>query len=281
MEINVVTKTVLVTGASSGFGRLIAKKFHSEGWNVVATMRSPQSEQELSQLDNVLVTELDVTKPATIANAIKQATDKFGTIDTWVNNAGLGIAGPMEGISDEKIREQMDVNFFGIINTMKGILPLMRSNKSGTVINISSVGGRVAFPYFSIYMASKHALEGLTDSMQYELEPFGVRLKLIEPGVFKTGFGENSAQADTTNLADYHEINQKFYDKYFKIEGSSLDDGDPQQVADVTFEAATDNSERLRYLVGESANQTFAARQQMSDVDFKNMMKQHVLAGIG
>lgn len=276
-----MANTVLVTGASSGFGKLIAKKFQSEGWNVVATMRSPQKEQELNQLDNVLVTELDVTKPATIANAIEEATDKFGTINTWVNNAGLGIAGPMEGISDEKIREQMEVNFFGIINTMKGILPLMRSNKSGTVINVSSIGGRLAFPYFSVYMASKHALEGLTDSMQYELEPFGIRLKLVEPGLFKTAFGANSVQSDTTTLADYHEANQKFYDKYFNIEESSLDDGDPQQVADATFEAATDNSERLRYLVGESANQTYAARQQMSDIDFKNLMKQQVLVGIG
>ncbi len=274
-------KTVLITGASSGFGKLIAKKFQSEGWNVVATMRSPQKETELNQLDNVMVTELDVTKPDTITSAIKQAIDKFGTIDTLVNNAGLGIAGPMEGISDEKMRHQFDVNLFGIINTMKGVLPVMRSNKSGTIINISSIGGRVAFPYFSIYMASKHAVEGLTDSMQYELAPFDIRLKLVEPGLFKTDFGNKSVQADTSEFEDYDEANQKFYDKYFVVEGGSLDDGDPQQVADATYEAATDNSERLRYLVGQSANQILAARQQMSDVDFKGMMTQTVLTAAG
>lgn len=275
-------KTVLITGTSSGFGKLIAKKFHSEGWNVVATMRSPQKEVELKQLHNVLVTELDVTKPHTINNAIKEGIDKFGTIDTLVNNAGLGIAGPMEGFTDEQIRHQFDVNLFGIINTMKGVLPLMRAKKSGTVINVASIGGRVAFPYFSIYMASKHAVEGLTDSMQYELDLFGIRLKLVEPGLFKTDFGKKSVQADTSisNLGDYHETNQKFYDKYFVVEGGSLDDGDPQQVADATFEAATDNSERLRYLVGESANQILAARQQMDDASFKNMMKQTVLSSI-
>ncbi len=273
-------KTVLITGASSGFGKLIAKKFQSEGWNVVATMRSPQKETELNQLDNVLVTELDVTKPNTIDNAIKEATDKFGTIDVLVNNAGLGIAGPLEGIDNDEIRNQMDVNLFGPINTMKAVLPQMRAKKSGTIINVSSIGGRVAFPYFSVYMASKHALEGLTDSMQYELDPFGIRLKLVEPGVFKTAFGENSTQSETSNMADYHETNKKFYDKFFKTEGSSLDDGDPQQVADAVYEAVTDNSEQLRYPVGASAIQTLAARQQMSDIDFKNMMKQHVLAGI-
>ncbi|MBL4907817.1 MAG: SDR family oxidoreductase [Sneathiella sp.] len=272
--------TVLITGASSGFGKLIAKKFQSEGWNVVATMRSPQKETELNQLENVLVTELDVTKPNSIAKAIITATDKFGTIDALVNNAGLGIAGPMEGISNDEIRNQMDVNLFGPINTMKAVLPQMRAKKSGTIINVSSIGGRVAFPYFSVYMASKHALEGLTDSMQYELDPFGIRLKLVEPGVFKTAFGENSTQSETSKMADYHETNQKFYDKYFKTEGSSLDDGDPQQVADAVYEAATDNSEQLRYPVGASAIQTLGARQQMSDIDFKNMMKQHALAGI-
>ena len=174
----------------------------------------------------------------------------------------------------------MEINLFGPINTMKSVLPQMRAKKSGTIINVSSIGGRVAFPYFSVYMASKHALEGLTDSMQYELDPFGIRLKLVEPGVFKTSFGENSTQSETSNMEDYHEANKKFYDKYFKVEGSSLDDGDPQQVADAVFEAATDDSEQLRYPVGASAVQTLGARQQMNDVDFKNMMKQHALAGI-
>ena len=275
-----MSNTVLITGASSGFGKLTAKKFQKEGWNVVATMRSPQKENELKQLDNVLVTELDVTKPETVASAIKAATEKFGTIDVLVNNAGLGITGPMEAFTDEQIRYQMEVNFFGIINAIKGVLPLMREKTSGTIINISSIGGRVAFPYFSIYMSTKHAVEGLTDSMQYELEPFGIKLKLVEPGVFKTAFGTNSAQADTSHFEDYHEASQKFYDKYFKVEGSSLDDGDPQQVADAVYEAATDNSERLRYVVGESARQVLEARHQMNDIDFKKMMTGHTLAGI-
>lgn len=274
------SKTVLITGASSGFGKLTAKKFQKEGWNVVATMRSPKKENELKQLDNVLVEELDVTKPETIATAMKAATDTFGTIDVLVNNAGLGIAGPMEAFTDEQVRYQMEVNFFGIINAIKRVLPLMREKKSGIIVNISSVGGRVAFPYFSIYMSTKHAVEGLTDSMQYELEPFGIRLKLVEPGVFKTAFGSNSAQADTSHFEDYHEVNKKFYDKYFRVEGSSLDDGDPQQVADAVYEAATDNSDRLRYLVGESAKQVVGARHQMNDIDFKKMMTKHALAGI-
>ncbi len=145
-------KVVLITGASTGFGKLTTKKFQAEGWNVVATMRSPQKENELNQLDNVLVTALDVTKPETIANAVKEATDKFGTIDVLINNAGYGTMGPMEVGSDEQIRYQMEVNFFGLINVTKRVLPIMRVQKKGTIINISSMGGRTTFPYLSLYM---------------------------------------------------------------------------------------------------------------------------------
>jgi NAD(P)-dependent dehydrogenase (short-subunit alcohol dehydrogenase family) len=211
---------------------------------------------------------------------VQEATAKFGSIDVLVNNAGLGIAGPMEPIKDEQIRGQMEVNFFGIINTIKGVLPSMRERRSGTIVNVTSIGGRVAFPYFSVYMASKHAVEGLTESMQYELEPFGINLKLVEPGLFKTSFGSNSVKANTDDFGAYREITQKFFDKYFVVEGGSLDDGDPQQVADAIYEAGTDQSGRLRYLVGASATQTLEARRQMSDIDFKNMMKQLVLDGL-
>lgn len=265
-----MSKTVFITGASSGFGKLAVKKFQSEGWNVVATMRSPQKENELNQLDNVLVTKLDVTKPETIANAVKKTIAKFGAIDVLVNNAGYGAIGPMEAGTDVQIRYQMEVNFFGLINVTKGVLPQMRSQKRGTIINISSMGGRVAIPYLSLYHATKFAVEGLTESMQYELNPLGINLKIIEPGAFKTDFGTRSLQLfDTSNFEDY----QNGFQKFTKTLESAVEGGGvAQEVANTIFEAATDNSERLRYLIGEDAIQMVGASTQMDDVTFKKMI---------
>ncbi len=265
-----MSKTVFITGASSGFGKLSAKKFQAEGWNVVATMRSPEKENELNLLDNVLVTELDVTKPDTIAIAVKQATEKFGSIDILVNNAGYGTMGPMEAGTDTQIRHQMEVNFFGLINVTKGVLPQMRAQKNGTIINISSIGGRSTFPYLSLYHATKFAVEGLTESMQFELNPLGINLKIVEPGAFNTDFGSRSMEMfDTSQLVDYQENVQKFFKN---IETAMANSGDPQEVADVIYEAATDKSERLRYPVGEDAIQILEGRKQMDDASYKNMM---------
>ncbi len=269
-----MSKTVFITGASTGFGKLSAKKFQREGWNVVATMRSPQKENELNQLDNILVTELDVTKPETITNAVNEAIEKFGTIDVLVNNAGYGAAGPMEAGTDAQIRYQMEVNFFGLINVTKGILPVMRAKKSGTIINISSMGGRITFPYLSLYHATKFAVEGLTESMQYELDPLGINLKIVEPGAFNTDFSTRSLQLfDTSNLEDYQEHLQKFLKVMEATAGSS---GDPQEVAETIYAAATDSSDRLRYLVGEDAIQILGARGQMDDASFKKMMLENL-----
>ena len=269
-----MSKTVFITGASSGFGRLTTKKFQAEGWNVVATMRSPKKENELNQLDNVLVAELDVTKPETITNAVKEATDKFGTIDVLVNNAGYGTMGPMEAGTDEQIRYQIEVNFFGLINVTKSVLPIMRAEKKGIIINISSMGGRTTFPYLSLYHATKFAVEGLTESIQYELNPLGINLKLVEPGAFKTDFSTRSLQLfDTSGFEDY----QEHLNKYLNQLGNAVENAaEPQEVVDTIYEAATDDSDRLRYLVGADAKQTLEARSQMDDGSFKKMMTEQL-----
>src|ERR1700743_1347839 len=157
--------TVLITGASSGFGRETAKLFHSKGWNVIATMRSPEKETELTALPNVLVTKLDVTDSASIKSAIAAGTEKFGGIDVLVNNAGYGAMGPLEASTEAQVRNQFEVNFFGLVAVTKAVLPLMREKRSGVIINVSSVGGRVTFPFSSLYHATKFALEGLTESI--------------------------------------------------------------------------------------------------------------------
>jgi NAD(P)-dependent dehydrogenase (short-subunit alcohol dehydrogenase family) len=166
-------KTVLITGASSGFGRETVKLFHKNGWNVVATMRSPEKETELNTLSNVFVSKLDVTDKATIKNTVAQSIEKFGSIDVLVNNAGYGAMGALEAATEQQIKQQFDVNLFGLIAVTQAVLPGMREHKTGIIINVSSVGGRLTFPFSSLYHATKFALEGLTESMQYELNPLG------------------------------------------------------------------------------------------------------------
>lgn len=267
-----MSKTVLITGSSTGFGRLIAKKFQAEGWNVIATMRSPEKETELNQLDNVLVSRLDVVDKSSIEVSVKKGIEKFGSIDVLVNNAGYGTVGPIEAATEEEIRKQFEVNFFGLIEVSKAVIPQMRKQQSGIIINFSSIGGRVTFPFFSLYHASKFAVEGLTESMQYELNPFGIRMKIVEPGGFKTDFATRSLNIfDISQTPHYQSHIAKFTEAMQARMGGN--DQDPQDVADIVFEASTDGEERLRYMVGADALQMMEMRKQMDDVSFKNTVK--------
>jgi NAD(P)-dependent dehydrogenase (short-subunit alcohol dehydrogenase family) len=261
--------TVLITGASSGFGRETAKLFHNNGWNVIATMRSPEKETELSSLNGILISKLDVTDKATIQSAVKEGIEKFGKIDVLVNNAGYGALGALEPAPEEEIKKQFDVNLFGLIAVTQAVLPIMREQRSGTIINLSSVGGRITFPFCSLYHATKFAVEGLTESMQYELNPLGIKLKIVEPGGYKTEFaGRSMAFLGGGGLADY----QSSFDKFVtSIENWPMSEN-IGEVANAIYEAATDGTEKLRYPVGHDAVLLIQTRREMDDVDFKKMM---------
>jgi NAD(P)-dependent dehydrogenase (short-subunit alcohol dehydrogenase family) len=262
-------KTVFITGASSGFGRETAKLFHQNGWNVIATMRSPEKETELSALSNVLISKLDVTDKLSVQNAVKEGIEKFGKIDVLVNNAGYGAMGALEAATEEQVKQQFDVNFFGLIEVTRAVLPIMRQHKTGIIINVSSVGGRLTFPFCSLYHASKFAVEGLTESMQYELNPLGIRLKIVEPGGYKTEFaGRSMALFGVDGMNDY----KAPFDKFITMIDQWPMSENIGEVAGAIYEAATDGTEKLRYPVGHDAVQMIAARQQMDDVDFKKMM---------
>jgi len=179
-------KTILITGASSGFGRETAKLFHSKGWNVIATMRSPEKETELSTLSDILISRLDVTDKLTIQSAVAAGIAKFGQIDVLVNNAGYGAMGALEAATEQEVRQQFEVNLFGLIEVTKAVLPAMRQEKSGIIINVSSVGGRVTFPFSSLYHATKFAVEGLSESLSQEVAPLGIKVLIVEPGPFRT-----------------------------------------------------------------------------------------------
>lgn len=266
-----MTKTVLITGTSSGFGKLTAKKFHNEGWNVIATMRSPEKETELNQLENVLVTKLDVIDTESIKQAVNKGIERFGKIDVLVNNAGYVVAGVVEEISNSDLQKQFNVNVFGVVNTMKAILPHFRANKSGTIINLSSVGGKITTPLMALYQSSKFAIEGLTEAMQYELNPLNIQIKMIEPGAYNTNLGTSMNLTPTADDSDYKTFVDNSLAAYAKWAGQGQD---PQEVADAIFTASTDNSGQLRYPVGADAIQMLEARKNMSDIEFKNMIKQ-------
>ncbi|SHM76829.1 SDR family oxidoreductase [Mucilaginibacter sp. OK098] len=262
-------KTVLITGASSGFGRMAAKLFHTKDWNVIATMRSPEKEVELTTLSNVFISKLDVTDKLSIQNTVAAGIEKFGKIDVLVNNAGYGALGALEAATEEQVKQQFDVNLFGLIEVTKAVLPGMRQQKSGIIINVSSVGGRITFPFCSLYHATKFAVEGLTESLQYELNPLGIRLKIVEPGGYKTEFAGRSMNLFGANdLNDY----KPAFDNFIAMLDNWPMSENIGEVADAIYEAATDGTEKLRYPVGHDAAQLIEARQQMDDVDFKKMM---------
>lgn len=262
-------QTVLITGASSGFGKAAVALFHEKGWNVVATVRSPEATTAFAALKNVLVTRLDVTDKSSIQAAVAAAISQFGQIDVLVNNAGYGTLGALEAASDEVIRQQFDVNVFGLIEVTKAVLPGMRARKTGTIINISSVGGRLTFPFSTLYHSTKFAVEGLTESLQYELNPLGIRLKLVEPGGYKTDFANRSMiYYGSGGLDSYQEPFDRFAGM---IEHWPMSEN-LGEVADAIYRAATDGTAALRYPVGHDALELLKARQQMDDVAFKAML---------
>jgi NAD(P)-dependent dehydrogenase (short-subunit alcohol dehydrogenase family) len=240
--------TVLITGASSGIGKATVEYFAMRNWQVVATMRRPEKSPELAALENVLCLRLDVSDLSSIESAIDQAIAHFGKIDVIVNNAGYGAVGAFEAANVAEIQAQFDTNVFGLMNVTRAILPHFRQRRQGMVINISSIGGRLAFPIYSLYHATKWAVEGFSESLQYELLPFNIQVKLIEPGAIKTDFYSRSqtifAKAD---LTDYEAYQSRVLAKIQKVEENAPL---PIVVAKTIYQAATDNSDRLRYSVG-------------------------------
>lgn len=267
-------KTILITGTSSGIGKATAITFAREGWNVIATMRSPEKETELTRLDNVLVTQLDVEKPVTITSAVQQGIGKFGRIDVLVNNAGYGEFGIFETTPEEQVRTQFEVNLFGVMNTIRALLPHLRERKSGMIVNISSGVGRFTLPLLSLYASSKFALEGFSEALSYELGALNIVVKIVEPGGTHTNFTNVSfGRSSNQSIPEAYEpfvaaANQQF---------ASLVDSEmitSDQVADVIYQAVTDGKDTLRYVAGaEGFKQRLAARFTLPDQEYVNSVK--------
>lgn len=259
-------QTILITGASSGIGKETAKLFQSKGWNVIATMRNPDKETELKQLENVLVSQLDVLNVDSIQNAFKEGLQKFGSIDVLLNNAGYGAYGPLEAFSRDQVLRQFNTNVIGLLDVTKAVLPHFRQNKKGIIINISSIGGKMTFPLGSLYHGTKFAVEGISESLNYEVEQFGGQVKIVEPGMIATDFSGRSFDfSNDESMAEY----QKIVGALMTAMPTMGENASPASVvAEVIFEAATDGKNQLRYTAGEDAKMLLANRNQYDDATF-------------
>jgi short-subunit dehydrogenase len=244
-----VHKSILITGASSGIGCATANYFAENNWNVFATMRNTEGFINKYPIYITPLT-LDVTNKQSIKNCIASILTITKSIDVVVNNAGFGGYGAFELSTSEERQSMYDVNLFGLMDVIQEILPHFRANKSGLIINVSSIGGLMTYPMYSIYHSTKWAVEGFSESLNYELKHFGIGVKLIEPGITKSNF-VHSAQMifKSATIKDYDFYMKKLYNKVNKNVAKAIL---AEKVAAKIFEAATDNKEKLRYAVGNS-----------------------------
>ncbi len=243
----------LVTGASSGIGKAASLALVKAGFEVVGTSRNAS---RVTPRDGVTFLDLDVTSDESVSTVVGQVIERFGRIDVLVNNAGVGTAGAAEESSVAQAQGVFDVNVFGLIRMTKAVLPHMRAQGSGRIINISSVLGFVPQPYMSVYAASKHAVEGYSESLDHEVREHGVRVLLVQPAYTNTGFEANSMRADTP-LQVYAQRRHIFDD----VLAAAIKDGDdPAIVAKVIVAAATDPKPKLRYTAGSTAGRISALR---------------------
>lgn len=263
-------KTILITGTSSGIGKATAKKFAAAGWNVIATMRSPEKEEELSTIENIFLTKLDVQDKESIAAAIASGIEKFGNIDAVVNNAGFGVLGAFEKSTSEQIMQQFSVNVFGVMDVIKAILPHFRTRQSGLIINITSQGGRVTFPTCSLYHATKFAIEGFSESLAYELLSQNISVKIIEPGSTESNFFSAVSMAGDERITAYEEFDKIALNNWNKNDTMS---SKTAEIAEVIYTAASDNKDQLRYMAGTDTHLYFGARQNKSDQDYVDYMR--------
>lgn len=261
--------TVFITGASSGIGRETAKLFSKNGWNVIATMRKPELEKELNKMVNVKVLKCDVTETGSIKQAIKEGVEHFGWIDVLINNAGYYTIGVLESATKEQINRQIETNLIGLINSTKEMLPYFRKQRSGTIINISSVAGKTTVPLQTLYHATKWGVEGFSESLQYELRPFNIKVKIIEPGVINTDFyGRSMTVMKDESLNEY----STYSDKVVRNLITNGNKGsDPAEVAETIFKAAISSSNKMRYKVGKSTS-ILALRAMLPDCIYHSLI---------
>lgn len=248
-------RTIFITGSSAGLGKATVKLFQLKGWNVIATMRNPAKETELSQLDNVTLLALDVTNLQQVKDAVASVLTNHN-VDVVLNNAGYGLIGPLEAFTEEQINTQIQTNLFGVINVTRAFLSYFREKKSGTFINVTSSFGLLSFPTCSIYSATKFGVDGFSEGLSYELTQFGIQVKVVAPGGMQTDFAGRSLQGGMHDA--YQQLVTKVSEGYSAEQVANYTKA--EEVAQIIFDAATDGKNQLRYVAGKDAIALYTER---------------------
>jgi len=274
-------KVALVTGSSSGIGFETCLTLARNGFLTYATMRNLNNSEKIKSVATkeglpIRVVQLDVTEDRSINDAVHSIASDVGKIDVLVNNAGYGLNGAFEDLAMEEIKTQFETNLFGVIRVTQAVLPIMRKQKSGIIIKISSAAGRFGYPGESAYVSTKFAIEGLSESIVYELEPFGIRVVLVEPGPIRTNFADGmvATKKSQNPNSPYLEIMKKLNAVLASIRENA---SSPDLVAKVVLEAVTSENPSLRYLAGKDMETWMEAKRSMSDEDFRKTIKQNFM----
>jgi NAD(P)-dependent dehydrogenase (short-subunit alcohol dehydrogenase family) len=280
MTENLGTKKVaLVTGSSSGIGYETALLLARNGFDTFATMRNMNKSKEITEVSKrenlpLRLVQLDVNDDKSVTDAINNILKEKKSIEVVVNNAGYGLMGSVEDSSLDEIKAQFETNFFGAIRVMQRVIPIMRKQGSGTIVNVSSIAGRIGFPMGSAYVSSKFALEGLSESISYELKQFGIKIILIEPGVIKTKFALVTPKKAVNTNSSYSQLMNKLEENLF----STIANGtSPKEVASVILRSITEESPEHRYLVGNDAVELINARKNNTDEEFEKIIVGNLL----
>ena len=274
-------KVAVVTGTSSGIGHETSLALARSGFRTYATMRNLNKSENIKSVATkenlpIHINQLDVTDDISIKNAVQAILSEVGRIDVLVNNAGYALNGAFEDLTMDEIKAQFETNLFGVIRTTQAILPIMRKQEFGIIVNMSSGAGRLGYPGGSAYVSTKFAVEGLSESMAYELEPFGIKVVLVEPGVIRTNFANAMVVAKKSQdpNSPYSQIMQKMATSFEHMmeNGSS-----PDLVAKVVLKAVTSENPSLRYLAGKDIETWMEGKRNMSDEEFYKMMKQDLM----
>lgn len=270
-----MTQTIFITGASTGLGRATALLFARHGWKVIATMRNPDKETELQTVPGVTVMRLDVTKPDQIAEAAKAAL-ALGPVDVLFNNAGYGLAGAFEGATDEQLVDEINTNLLGVMRVTQAFLPAMRERGQGTILTTTSIGGLVTFPFNSVYHATKWGLEGWSESLAFELEPFGIRVRTVAPGGIATDFSSRSLALSMHPAYGEHiaKVMSAFQNPERRAQGSSA-----EQIAEEVYAAATDETDHVTFVAGADAKGLYAQRLAVGIDAFRAGIRAQFLGG--
>jgi NAD(P)-dependent dehydrogenase (short-subunit alcohol dehydrogenase family) len=270
-------KVAIVTGSSSGIGLESVLLLARNGYITYATMRSPEKDTSIKTAVQkeglpIRVVQLDVTDDNSVKNAVDHIISEASRIDVLVNNAGYGLGGALEDLSMEEIKFQYETNLFGLIRVTQAVLPTMRKQRSGRILNLSSGAGIFGYPGGSAYVSTKFAVEGLSESIAYELEPFGIKVILIEPGFIRTNFTNAMVIAKKAQdpTSPYSGLMQKIMASASELAKNA---SDAELVANVILDAASNPNPRLRYLVGKDVESWVAGKKNMDELEFFNMIK--------